>query len=63
MKKNTFKEISTNKEVPSELKKKVMGEIASIDLVGDIADLFTVKFATLLEEVFLSKKRDRNKEN
>jgi hypothetical protein len=33
-----------------------MGEVASIELVTDIADLFTVKLASLIEGVFSSKK-------
>lgn len=56
MKKNPFKEIATDKEAPLTIKKKVMGEVASIELVTDIADLFTVKLASLIEGVFSSKK-------
>lgn len=59
MKKNPFKEIASHKDEPPEIKKKVMREIASIGLLVDFADLFTVKLASLIEEVFSSKKRNQ----
>lgn len=68
MKKNPFKEIATHKEPPIQLKKKVLGEIASIGLMTDVADLFSIKLAHVIGSVFepskeeASKKRKREKE-
>ncbi|MFT7071502.1 hypothetical protein [Patiriisocius sp. Uisw_017] len=57
MKKNPFKEISTDKELPSEVKKSVMGKITSIGLLSELADLFIVKFASVFKGVFTEKKK------
>ena len=52
---NPFKELETNKNVPPEIKKKLMTEIASILLVSELTDLFTLKFGSIFEEMFKSK--------
>ena len=59
IKKNPFKEILTDKSVPPEIKKKIMSELASINLVTEVADLFTVKLASIFEELFISKKNKK----
>ncbi len=59
MKTNPFKEISSKKDVPPEIKKKVMSETASILLAMELADLFTVKSVSILEDFFTSKKKKK----
>jgi len=56
LKKNPFKEIATHKETPPELKKKVLGEIASIGLLSDMVDLFSIKFAAVIESALKPSK-------
>lgn len=56
MEQNPFQEIETNKEVPVGVRKNVMSEIASIGLIADFADLFTVKLASTLGDLLTSKK-------
>ena len=56
MEQNPFQEIETNKEVPVGVRKNVMSEIASIGLIGDFADLFTVKLASTIGDLLTSKK-------
>jgi hypothetical protein len=57
LKKNPFKEIQTHKEVPAEIRKNVMEEVASISLASELAELFTVKFASVLEGLFAKNKK------
>lgn len=57
MEQNPFQEIETNKEVPQGVRKNVMSEIASIGLLGDFAELFTVKLASTIGDLLTSKKR------
>ena len=57
MKKNPFKEIRTDKEVPLEMKKKVLNEIAALSLASEFADLFTVKFVSVFESLFPKNKK------
>ena len=48
--KNPFKELQGElKEVPPELRKKVMDDVASAKLMMDLATLFTGNFSALLE--------------
>ena len=55
-KRNPFKEIETNKEVPEELKESVMKEIASLTLLKELGDLFFIKYPSVIESFFKSKK-------
>lgn len=57
MKKNPFKEILTQQEVPTEVKKNIMDEIASISLAFELTDLFTVKLTSVLESLFTENKK------
>ncbi len=58
MKKNPFKEIVPEKNVPPEVKEKVMSELATISLANEIAGHFTIKFGAVISELFtLNKKR------
>lgn len=57
MKKNPFQEIITQKEVPSEVKKNIMDEIASMSLTFELTELFTVQFASVLENFFSENKK------
>ena len=61
MKKNPFKEIATHKEPPVQIKKKVLGEIASIGLMTDVADLFSVKLASVIGSIFEPSKQEASK--
>ncbi|GGX30261.1 hypothetical protein [Aquimarina muelleri] len=55
---NPFKKIGIpNKEVPKELKEKVMSEIASLKLVTDIASLFTSNYQATMASFFKVKKK------
>jgi hypothetical protein len=57
LKKNPFKEILTQQEVPTEVKKNIMDEIASISLAFELTDLFTVKLTSVLESLFTENKK------
>lgn len=55
---NPFKKIGNpNREVPKELKEKVMSEIASLKLVTDIAALFTSNYQSTMTSFFKDKKK------
>lgn len=54
-KRNPFKEIETNKKVPTELRQKVMKEIASVKLLMELGDLFFVKYPSVIEDFFKTK--------
>ncbi|WP_155839744.1 hypothetical protein [Aquimarina latercula] len=56
MKKNPFKDLETNKEVPEEIKKAVMEDISSVKLLMELGDLFFVKYPSLIESFFKTKK-------
>ena len=56
---NPFKKLGVPpKEVPVELKKKVMGEVASAKLLMDMAALFTSNYSATVGSMF---KQKRNK--
>lgn len=55
---NPFKKIGyPNREVPKELKEKVMSEIASLKLVTDIVALFTSNYQSTMTTLFKVKKK------
>ncbi len=57
---NPFKKIGQPpKEVPEDLKKKVMGDIAAFKLFMETASLFSVNYAEAAESFF--KKKNHNK--
>lgn len=54
---NPFKQINTPlKEVPQELKAKVMSDIAMAKLVMEIAELFSYNLSYVLEQTMKSRK-------
>ncbi|QHI39131.1 hypothetical protein IMCC3317_45320 [Kordia antarctica] len=57
MKKNPFKEMRIQKDLPPEIKKKVLNDIASITLATELTDLFTVKFATIFQDLLGKSKK------
>lgn len=55
---NPFKKIGNpNKEVPKELKERIMSEIASLKLVTDITALFTSNYQTTMANFLKNKKK------
>ena len=56
MKNNPFKELETNKEVPEEVKKNVMHDIASIKLLKELGDLFSIKYSEVVKSFFKTNK-------
>lgn len=54
--KNPFKELETNKEVPREIKPKVMHSVSSIKMLLEFGDLFSIKIANVFESFFKTKK-------
>jgi len=54
---NPFKELETNKEVPKELKEKVMHDISSVKMLMELGDLFSTKLGGVLGSFFKSKKK------
>lgn len=58
-KENPFKKLGyPPKEVPNDLKQKVMSEVASAKLIMDLASLFTSNYSATIESLF---KTNRNK--
>ena len=57
MKKNPFKEIINDKDVPEEVKEVVMSELNSTNLLTDFAYLFTLKFGSVFEDLIKNKKK------
>ncbi len=49
---NPFKEILTNEKVPEILRDKVVNDINFIKLSLDMADLFVVKYPSVVKEFF-----------
>lgn len=49
---NPFKRIGLNQEVPKELKEKLMRDVNYIRFFTDIADLFSIKYAETVENLF-----------
>lgn len=61
-KENPFKKLGQPlKEVPVELKNKVMDDIATLKFVMETASLFSSNYANAIESFF--KKREDNKHN
>ncbi len=56
MKRNPFKALETDKQVPEGLKNKIFKEINSIKLLNDFAHLFSVQYLSVFESIFKSKK-------
>ncbi|MDP3314433.1 hypothetical protein [Lutibacter sp.] len=57
---NPFKQIGTPlKEVPFELKKKVMADVAAVKLIMDVTKLFTSNYAGVAESFFKKKKNNK----
>ncbi len=49
---NPFKTIVFNEKLPVMLKEKVMGNVATIKLILDIADLTMIKYPSSIENIF-----------
>jgi len=55
---NPFKKLGQPpKEVPENLKKKVMGDIAAFKLFMDVASLFSSNYADAAESFFIKRKK------
>lgn len=50
---NPFKKILHNEELPEVLKKKVLNDVAMIKLSIDIADLFVVKYPSVVGDLLM----------
>lgn len=62
-KKNPFKDLGLPaKEVPKELRKKVMDDVNSVKLLLDLTSLFSSNYASSIESFFKTKK-DSNIDN
>lgn len=62
---NPFKKILHDEEVPKELKKKVLNDVSLIKLSLDIADLFAVKYPSVIGDFLITEKKlkDKKKED
>ena len=59
---NPFKELERSLlEVPPEMKKKVMNDIATAKLIIDMGSLYTYNYSAAVKDVFRKKKGNRNK--
>ncbi|MCW5517698.1 hypothetical protein [Muriicola sp. Z0-33] len=59
---NPFKELERSLlEVPPEMKKKVMNDIATAKLIIDMGSLYTYNYPAAVKEVLRKKKGNRNK--
>jgi hypothetical protein len=57
---NPFKKLGQPpKEVPAELKQKVMGEVASAKLLMDMASLFTTNYSATVGSMFKQKTKKK----
>lgn len=59
MKKNPFKEIETDKDVPEEVRERLVSELANIELAKDLANHFTLKLGSVFKDFFPSKKKGK----
>ncbi|WP_299215135.1 hypothetical protein [uncultured Dokdonia sp.] len=56
--KNPFKEIGyPKKEVPKELRKKVLNDVAAVKLLIDMNSLFTANYKNTFSSIFFTEKR------
>tara|TARA_B100001750_G_C14916025_1_gene306939 strand:- start:95 stop:295 length:201 start_codon:yes stop_codon:yes gene_type:complete len=61
---NPFKKLNEPlKEVPKELRKKVMDDIAAFKLFSDIAGVFSSNYASVVESFFIKREKKRNEDN
>ena len=60
---NPFKKILHSEEVPKELKKKVLNDVSLIKLSLDIADLFAVKYPSIIGDFLITEKKLKEKKN
>ncbi len=59
LKENPFKEIQKPlKEVPPEMRKKVMADVAAAKLVMDMVSLFTNNYPSVVAGILKNKKRE-----
>ena len=56
MEQNPFKELETHKEVPEEIKEKVMDNVETLKLFMEMGDLFSLKFGSIFESLLKTKK-------
>jgi hypothetical protein len=54
--KNPFKSIESTKEVPGQIKEAVLADVASMQLIKDLGDLFFVKYPMLFKSLLTSSK-------
>ncbi len=54
---NPFKKILHNQEVPQILKERVLNDVAIIKLIIDMADLFVVKYPSVIGDMFGGEKK------
>ncbi|WP_298506407.1 hypothetical protein [uncultured Maribacter sp.] len=60
--KNPFKKLQGElKEVPPELRKKVMDDVAMAKLMMDLATLFTGNYSALIDGLLKTSNRNKNK--
>lgn len=59
-KENPFKELETTKEVPDDLKEKVMESISSAKLLAEVGDLFSFKLGNVLGSFFGEKAKEKS---
>jgi len=58
---NPFKEILHQEALPETLKDKIMNDISFIKLSIDVADLFAVKYPTIVGELFTTSEKNSKK--
>ncbi|MBG43017.1 MAG: hypothetical protein KDC78_08720 [Aequorivita sp.] len=56
---NPFKAIVYSEKLPVTLKEKVMGNVATIKLILDIADLTMIKYPSSIENIFKTTKNNK----
>lgn len=58
--KNPFEQLNTNlREVPAELRKKVMADVALAKLILEMASFFTSNYAALISGLFKTNRRNK----
>ena len=56
MEENPFKQLETHKEVPKEIKVRIMGNIEALELFMELGDLFSRKLGAIFESFLMTKK-------
>lgn len=51
---NPFKQMEPNRDLPGRLKDRVMRDVNYLKFFADVAELFSIKYAATIQNVFLT---------